>query len=156
MWSHLTSAENWIGKLIMREVMFCFIDVHSLLALAHGAKSLRLCRPNVTEHNTIKIEGGRYSSLNTGNRLTLLNGVRHPLQELTVPSFVANDTYIVGGSGDHQVTEVTEERRATQIHLHPNSNSGPNMLLLTGPNYSGKSVYLKQVAIITFMAHVGR
>jgi DNA mismatch repair protein MSH5 len=28
-------------------------------------------------------------------------------------------------------------------------------LVLTGPNYSGKSVYLKQVALIVFMAHVG-
>lgn len=32
---------------------------------------------------------------------------------------------------------------------------GPSMVLVTGPNYSGKSVYLKQVAIIVFMAHVG-
>ena len=31
----------------------------------------------------------------------------------------------------------------------------PNMLILTGPNYSGKSVYLKQVAIIVYMAHIG-
>lgn len=31
----------------------------------------------------------------------------------------------------------------------------PSMVLVTGPNYSGKSVYLKQVAIIVFMAHVG-
>lgn len=30
------------------------------------------------------------------------------------------------------------------------------MLVLTGPNYSGKSVYLKQVALIVYMAHVGR
>ena len=29
------------------------------------------------------------------------------------------------------------------------------MLILTGPNYSGKSVYLKQVALIVYMAHVG-
>jgi len=29
------------------------------------------------------------------------------------------------------------------------------MLILTGPNYSGKSVYLKQVAIIVYMAHIG-
>jgi hypothetical protein len=27
--------------------------------------------------------------------------------------------------------------------------------LVTGPNFSGKSVYLKQVALITFMAHIG-
>ena len=29
------------------------------------------------------------------------------------------------------------------------------MLMMTGPNYSGKSVYLKQVALIVYMAHVG-
>jgi len=29
------------------------------------------------------------------------------------------------------------------------------MLVLTGPNYSGKSVYLKQVALIVHMAHIG-
>ena len=28
-------------------------------------------------------------------------------------------------------------------------------LILTGPNYSGKSIYLKQVAIIVYMAHIG-
>jgi len=31
----------------------------------------------------------------------------------------------------------------------------PSMMLLTGPNYSGKSVYLKQVALIVYMAHIG-
>jgi DNA mismatch repair protein MSH5 len=29
------------------------------------------------------------------------------------------------------------------------------MILLTGPNYSGKSIYLKQVALIVYMAHAG-
>lgn len=29
------------------------------------------------------------------------------------------------------------------------------MMILTGPNYSGKSIYLKQVALIVYMAHVG-
>lgn len=29
------------------------------------------------------------------------------------------------------------------------------MLVLTGPNHSGKSVYLKQVALIVYLAHVG-
>ena len=27
--------------------------------------------------------------------------------------------------------------------------------MMTGPNYSGKSVYLKQVALIVYMAHIG-
>ena len=29
------------------------------------------------------------------------------------------------------------------------------MLIMTGPNYSGKSIYLKQVAIVVYLAHVG-
>ena len=27
--------------------------------------------------------------------------------------------------------------------------------MMTGPNYSGKSVYLKQIALIVYMAHIG-
>ena len=45
---------------------------------------------------------------------------RHPLQELCTPSFVSNP--IVSGGG-----------------------SLPSITLITGPNASGKTVYLKQV-----------
>lgn len=30
-----------------------------------------------------------------------------------------------------------------------------NLLVLTGPNHSGKSVYIKQVALIVYLAHIG-
>jgi DNA mismatch repair protein MSH5 len=30
------------------------------------------------------------------------------------------------------------------------------MLIMTGPNYSGKTVLLKQIALIVYMAHIGR
>lgn len=44
-------------------------------------------------------------------------------------------------------------------HYEPNSfRSGgqhPKVKVLTGPNASGKSVYLKQTALIIFLAHVG-
>ncbi|XP_029163563.1 mutS protein homolog 5-like isoform X2 [Nylanderia fulva] len=53
---------------------------------------------------------------------------RHPLQEF-LTTFVPNDTY----SGD-----------------------GKSLIkVLTGPNASGKSTYLRQIALIVFMAHVG-
>jgi DNA mismatch repair protein MSH5 len=64
-------------------------------------------------------------------------GGRHPLQDLVVSTFVENDTYLVGGQD-------TPEK------------DGASVILLTGANYSGKSVYLKQVALIVFMAHIGR
>uniref|UniRef100_T1ITD3 DNA mismatch repair proteins mutS family domain-containing protein n=1 Tax=Strigamia maritima TaxID=126957 RepID=T1ITD3_STRMM len=54
---------------------------------------------------------------------------RHPLQELCVSVFVPNDTF--------------------------SSNDVGKMKLLTGPNTCGKSVYLKQVALIVYMAHIG-
>ncbi|KAJ9602597.1 hypothetical protein H2200_012790 [Cladophialophora chaetospira] len=89
-------------------------ELDCALAFAHAAYHCKLTRPKITEDNIIKINGGR-----------------HLLQEMVVPSFVANDTYLAGG------------------------NDGPSMLLLTGPNYSGKSVYQKQVALAVYMAQIG-
>ncbi|OQV17815.1 MutS protein-like protein 5 [Hypsibius exemplaris] len=54
---------------------------------------------------------------------------RHPLQEMCVTMFVPNSTDLGVGKGRVNV--------------------------LTGPNMCGKSVYLKQVGIIVFLAHVG-
>lgn len=89
----------------------------------------------------------------------MLRNSRHPLQELTVPSYVANDTTIQGSAGNDAniqsdpasgVLLDPSQRTAT-----PELSDDPSMLILTGPNYSGKSVYLKQVAIIVYMAHIG-
>ncbi len=91
------------------------------------------------------------------------DSIRHPLQELTVPAYVPNDAFLVGGpgiqdptdfqivqNGNHEATTRTSQRTANSDALE-----GPSMLMMTGPNYSGKSVYLKQVALIVYMAHVG-
>ena len=67
---------------------------------------------------------------------------RHILQELTVPSYVPNDTFLVGGSLE------TEIRVPQEVLENPH---GPSMLILTGPNYSGKSVYIEQVWIPEYM-----
>ncbi|KAH0532401.1 hypothetical protein TsFJ059_001095 [Trichoderma semiorbis] len=64
-----------------------------------------------------------------------ITGGRHPLQELLAPSFIPNDCFI----GDDN----TAPGRRVQA------------LVLTGPNQSGKSVYIKQVAAIVYLAHIG-
>lgn len=84
----------------------------------------------------------------------------HPLQELTVPSYVPNDTFLLGGSGSKVSTqdfEVDVELPATTPPLSAvlGYNEAPSMLMVTGPNYSGKSIYLKQIALIVYLAHVG-
>lgn len=85
---------------------------------------------------------------------------RHPLQELTVPSFVANDTFLIGGPGrdslEPEPNECDENHtKVSQRHSDSGDTGGPSMLMMTGPNYSGKSVYLKQIALIVYIAHVG-
>jgi len=58
-------------------------------------------------------------------------GGRHPVVEQTLKdaSFVPNDTHM--------------------------NNDGQRMVIITGPNMAGKSTYMRQVALITLMAHVG-
>ena len=81
--------------------------------------------------------------------IVLLRLDRHPLQELTVPSFVANDTFLRGGQGSQRSrsSSTDAEQEVLLGELRPNASivTAPSMLMLTGPNYSGKSVMLKQV-----------
>lgn len=80
---------------------------------------------------------------------------RHPLQELTVPSYVVNDTFLGAESSGSHVAINTEHSHAPSSVMSYGVDDQPSMLMMTGPNYSGKSVYLKQVALIVYMAHVG-
>lgn len=66
----------------------------------------------------------------------------HPLQEKCVPSFIENDTLLLGGPEDRSIDSGGNSGNSS---LETTDQDIPSMLLLTGPNYSGKSVYLKQV-----------
>jgi DNA mismatch repair protein MutS len=62
-----------------------------------------------------------------------IEGGRHPVLDRTLASsFVPNDTEL-GGLGE----------------------SSPTLALITGPNMAGKSTYIRQVALIALLAHVG-
>ncbi|EGP91488.1 uncharacterized protein MYCGRDRAFT_34912 [Zymoseptoria tritici IPO323] len=111
-------------------------ELDSFIALARGAIFHSLSRPRISDDNIIDIKNGR-----------------HPLQELTVSAFVPNDTHIVGGSGQQLQEQLLSD--ADQSEDDPRQTTGPSVLLMTGPNFSGKSVYLKQVAVIVYMAHIG-
>ena len=60
----------------------------------------------------------------------VISGGRHPVVErMTEEPFVPNDTYL--------------------------SNEDAQVIILTGPNMSGKSTYLRQVALIVLLAQIG-
>ncbi|CAI9088360.1 OLC1v1022668C1 [Oldenlandia corymbosa var. corymbosa] len=97
--SHLKECVNFVAELD------CFL---SLALVAHQNNYVR---PVVTAENLLEVRNGR-----------------HVLQEMTVDTFIPNDTKIV------------DEGRVN---------------IITGPNYSGKSIYIKQVALIVFLSHIG-
>ncbi|KAE8325500.1 DNA mismatch repair protein Msh5 [Aspergillus sergii] len=107
--------------------------IDSLLAMSQAASFYRLARPKLVPENIISIKGGR-----------------HILQELTVSSYVPNNTLLVGGKLGAWAP-ISSSKSQTMLETW----GTPSMLLLTGPNYSGKSVYLKQVALIIYLAQVG-
>ncbi|KAG6038685.1 hypothetical protein E4U41_003879 [Claviceps citrina] len=95
-------------------------DVNAILTLALAADKYKWVAPQMTNRNVLQIRNGR-----------------HPLQELTVPSFIPNDCSLY------------EEQEGDQ-------DPAPGQcMVVTGPNSSGKSVYLKQVALIVYLAHIG-
>ncbi|KAF3214919.1 MutS protein msh5, variant 2, partial [Orbilia oligospora] len=111
-----------------------FVDINfqHLWRVRQAAMTYHWTRPLITEGNIIRIHKGR-----------------HPLQELCVAAFIPNDTDLEGGGG---------ENSDLNNPLHSpldNDQASKSMMIVTGPNYSGKSVYLKQVALIVYMAHIG-
>lgn len=67
--------------------------------------------------------------VDSSKELKIIDG-RHPVVEsISKEQFVSNDTLL--------------------------DNNENNMMIITGPNMAGKSTYMRQVALITIMAHVG-
>ncbi|CAD6927921.1 unnamed protein product, partial [Tilletia laevis] len=115
---------------VLLQIADLFAELDCLLALAEAATRFGWVCPEMTQENVIEIYQGR-----------------HALQELTVDSFVPNDAYLQGGIPFSQ--EGDDSAGIEQIQ------GAKSLLVVTGSNGSGKSIYLKQIALIVLLAHVG-
>ncbi|KAI0304271.1 muts domain V-domain-containing protein, partial [Multifurca ochricompacta] len=107
-------------------------ELDCLLCFGEAANLYNYRRPQMSKGNVINIKQGR-----------------HPLQEQTVDTFVPNDILIFGGAGAGSYQAVHDE----DDHLMDEGNMlGNSVLICTGANACGKSVYLKQTALIQIMA----
>ncbi|TAD77931.1 MAG: DNA mismatch repair protein MutS [Oscillatoriales cyanobacterium] len=125
----LRSATGLLADQI-RRVALAVAAIDVLVNLAELAIARGYCRPTVDRGRMIAIDQGR-----------------HPVVEQSLPEgfFVPNSTQlgyeIVNGELVDPQAEFTDPQ--------------PDLVVLTGPNASGKSCYLRQVGLIQLMAQVG-
>ena len=106
-------------------------DLDALASLAEVAATGGWCRPELVEGRELLIEAGR-----------------HPVVEqlLVEETFTANDLAL-GGVGLAPGTNPASSSIATP--------PAPDLLVLTGPNASGKSCYLRQTGLLQLLAQIG-
>ncbi len=134
----------------LKEYESLILNAQDRIAELEGQLFRRVCQQVGAESERIKASAGaladidafsslaevavRYSyirpTLTTDNAIDISGG-RHPVVERTLAdgSFVPNDTVL--------------------------SNDDAQLIVLTGPNMSGKSTYLRQVALIVLLAQIG-
>jgi DNA mismatch repair protein MutS len=118
----------------IRNVSRAVAAIDILCGLAEVAVYQGYCRPNMVE----------------GREITIIDG-RHPVVEQSLPAgfFVPNSAYLGRESVDPPHAPPLKRGESNQ------EVECPDLIILTGPNASGKSCYLRQVGLIQLMAQTG-
>ncbi len=109
------------------------VDV--LGAFAETARLYNYCRPQIGDDGILSISEGRHPVLE---------------QSLSEERFVPNDAAMAGSEISSPQPPPAKEERESQRRPE-----FPQIALITGPNMAGKSTYIRQVTLLTLLAHTG-
>ncbi len=125
--------EEVLGQLAtIQQTATALAQLDALASFAEIARLHDYCRPEVSDDGVLQITDGRHPVLE---------------QSLIDERFVPNDTALGSvGRADLPVSQDAQQRVPT---------TSPQIALITGPNMAGKSTYIRQVALLTLLAHTG-
>ena len=107
-----------------------------LACFAEAARLHNYCRPQVGDEGVLNIRDGRHPVLE---------------QQLVDERFVPNDTGLASSERGLRPASTSDGESAVK---RPEGRA-PQIALITGPNMAGKSTYIRQVALLTLLAHTG-
>jgi DNA mismatch repair protein MutS len=120
--------EEVLGQLPkIQQTASALAQLDVLASFAETARIHNYCRPQVSDEGILQIRDGRHPVLE---------------QQLVEERFVPNDVALAS---------VAAEKLAT----NKVAVCKDQIALITGPNMAGKSTYIRQVALLTLLAHTG-
>jgi len=132
--------EEVLGQLPkIQQTATALAQLDVLASFAETARLHSYCRPVVGDEGVLQIRDGRHPVLE---------------QNLADERFVPNDSSLSSSSG-RQSAPISQAEDQSRLTSAATAEVFPQIALITGPNMAGKSTYIRQVALITLLAHTG-
>ena len=137
--------EEVLGQLAkIQQTASALAQLDVLASFAETARLHNYTRPQVADDGVIQIRDGRHPVLE---------------QQLVEERFVPNDTGLCSRTGVAPVSDLKKEPPQggdfSDGDRRDACPTSPQIALITGPNMAGKSTYIRQVALLTLLAHTG-
>jgi DNA mismatch repair protein MutS len=131
--------EEVLGQLPkIQQTASALAQLDVLASFAETARLHNYCRPQISDEGVLQIRDGRHPVLE---------------QQFVEERFVPNDTELAIADCRLPIENSASVQNKSAIGNRQSEIS--QIALITGPNMAGKSTYIRQVALLTLLAHTG-